>query len=51
MHTNSSVPHWPQYDAEQRAVMSFNTASVVVHDPAMKRREWWYSKVYKPALE
>lgn len=48
---NPNLPEWPQYNAEQRAVMSFNTLSKVVQDPAKERRDWWYSKVYKPALE
>lgn len=48
---NPDLPQWPRYDAEKRAIMSFDTDSVVVNDPVKDRREWWYKNIYEPALK
>ncbi|MBU0799856.1 MAG: carboxylesterase family protein, partial [Alphaproteobacteria bacterium] len=50
-HKNADLPAWPRYDADQRAIMSFDLENVVVNDPAKARREWWYENIYGPALK
>jgi carboxylesterase type B len=50
-HNNQDAPQWPQYKADERAIMSFDLQSKIVKDPAAPRREWWYSRIYEPALK
>jgi para-nitrobenzyl esterase len=49
-HANKDLSSWPLYTPAERQVMSFDTECRIVKDPAGLRREWWYEKVYKPAL-
>jgi para-nitrobenzyl esterase len=35
---NSSIPHWPRYDAKERAVMALNLSSKVERDPGGQTR-------------
>jgi carboxylesterase type B len=34
-------PGWPRYEPSRRAVMRFETCSVVVEDPACAERRLW----------
>ncbi|MBI1214497.1 MAG: carboxylesterase family protein [Alphaproteobacteria bacterium] len=49
-HDNKDLPEWPRYTTGERSVMSFNTQSRIIDDPAGPRREWWYENVYAPAF-
>lgn len=49
-HDNPDLPQWPLYDAQRRAIMSFNLQSTIVDDPIGPRRQWWYDNIYVPAL-
>ena len=38
---NSKIPHWPAYDANQRATMIFDREVRVENDPRCEIRKFW----------
>ncbi|WP_374651615.1 carboxylesterase/lipase family protein [Dongia sp.] len=49
-HSNPTLPLWPRYTTDRRAVMSFDAACRILNDPASSRRQWWTEKIYQPVM-